>query len=214
VNATQHQDEWKVLLIGGSSGVGKTVIAQELVHYLATSLLLADDVRLALQQVTTPAQQPGIHVFLNYQAEQWRRSESIRDDWIAVGQAMIPPLKMIMAHHIVVPSAGRIIIEGDGILPALAMPHTFADLKHFSGLRIDHEVRAVFITELDEEQILSNLRARGRGFETLGQAEQRAFAHASWLFGQWLAQEATARNLPVLTARPYESLSQRILDVL
>jgi 2-phosphoglycerate kinase len=30
VNASGARDEWKILLIGGSSGVGKTVIAQAL----------------------------------------------------------------------------------------------------------------------------------------------------------------------------------------
>ncbi len=214
MSANTNRGEWKVLLIGGSSGVGKTVIAQELARHLSTSLLLVDDVRLALQQVTTPLQQPGIHVFLNYQPEQWRKPESICTDWIAVGQAMLPPLKVIMAHHVVVPGVGRIIIEGDGILPALATPHSFDDLKHFGESRLSHEVRAVFITESDEEQILSNLRARGRGFELWEQEEQQAFTHASWLFGQWLAQEARAHNLPVLAARPHESLAKRILAIL
>ncbi len=212
--ATEHQDKWKVLLIGGSSGIGKTVIAQELARQLSIPLLLVDDVRLALQQVTTPVQQPGIHIFLDYQAEQWRRAESIRDDWITVGQAMIAPLKVIMAHHIVVPSVGSIIIEGDGILPSLATPQTFTDLRHFSGLEIDHEIRAVFIIESDEEQILRNLHTRGRGFETWGGEEQRAFAHASWLFGEWLLQETQAHHLPVLPARPYDSLLERILTII
>ncbi len=214
MQVTGHQDEWKILLIAGSSGVGKTVIAQGLARQLSIPLLLVDDVRLALQQVTTHVQQPGLHIFLNYQAEQWRRAESIRDDWITIGQAMIPPLKVIMAHHIVVPSVGSIIIEGDGILPSLATSQTFTDLRHFSGLEINHEIRAVFIIEPDEEQILRNLQTRGRGFETWGEEEQRAFGHASWLFGQWLLQDAQAHYLPVLAARPYDSLLERILAVI
>ena len=75
-------------------------------------------------------------------------------------------------------------------------------------------MRAVFLVEPDEERILSNLRARGRGFDEWGLEEQRAFAHASWLYGEWLAREAHAYNLPVLGVRPYESLLERILAVL
>lgn len=208
------QPIWQVLLIGGSSGVGKTRIAQELARVLSIPLLLADDVRLALQQVTAPEQQAGLHVFLNYQPEQWRDAEQVKKDWIAVGQAMIPPLKTIMAHHVVVSGVGRLIIEGDGILPALARPDTFSDLKHFSGLYLDDEVQAVFLVEPDEEQILSNLRARGRGFDEWGLEEQQAFAHASWLYGKWLSHEAEERNLLVLNPRPYESLLERILVAL
>ncbi len=208
------QPTWQVFLIGGSSGVGKTQVAQELARTLSLPLLLADDIRLALQQVTIPEQQADLHTFLNYQPEQWRNAEQIKEDWIAVGQAMLPPLKTILAHHVVVSGVGRLILEGDGILPALAKPDTFADLKHFSRLRLNDEVRAVFLVEPDEEQILSNLRARGRGFDKWGLEEQRAFAHASWLYGEWLAREANSRNLPVLSPRPYENLLERILSIL
>jgi 2-phosphoglycerate kinase len=57
----QSQPDWRVLLIGGSSGVGKTLVARELARHFGVSLILADDVRLALQEVTTPAQKPELH---------------------------------------------------------------------------------------------------------------------------------------------------------
>jgi hypothetical protein len=50
--------EWTVLLIGGSSAVGKTIAAKALAQHFQVSLLLVDDIRLALQQVTLPNQQP------------------------------------------------------------------------------------------------------------------------------------------------------------
>src|SRR5687768_10019075 len=107
---------WKVLLVGGSSGVGKTVVAGELAHHLSLSLLLLDDVRLALQQATSDETNPELHVFLKYQKEQWRISGSICADWITLGKAMAKPLNAIFSHHISVPDVGAIIIEGDGIL--------------------------------------------------------------------------------------------------
>ena len=48
------------------------------------------------------------------------QSEIIVADWMRVGNAMVKPLREIMAHHIVAEESGKIIIEGDGILPALA----------------------------------------------------------------------------------------------
>ena len=210
-NTTEDRDGWRVLLIGGSSGTGKTTIAQVIARRLSTSLLLVDDIRLALQEATTLAEHPELHAFLGYRRDQWCNSESIRDDWIRLGQALISPLKAIMAHHIAVPGAGPIILEGDGVLPALAAPQSLGDLKHLSGPRADRALRAVFIIEPDEGQIIHNLRARGRGFEARGHEEQKAIGHASWLFGQWLAASAEAYNLPVLPARPYESCRERVM---
>jgi 2-phosphoglycerate kinase len=193
--------KWKVLMIGGSSGVGKTVVAHKLAKHLSISLLLVDDIRIAIQQVTTFESNPELHVFLNYQPEQWRNSQAIYDDWITVGKAMAKPLNAIVGHHIKIPDAGPIIIEGDGILP-LAGNQIFEQ----------KDVRSIFIVEQNEEQILNNLRSRGRGFNDGGEAEQKGFAHASWLYGQWLAQEAEKLGLPVINSQHQQTLFERLLS--
>ena len=194
--------DWKVLLIGGSSGVGKTVVARELAHHLSLSLLLLDDVRLALQQATTSETNPELHVFLNYRTEQWRNPESIHADWITVGKAMLKPLTAIISHHIFVPDAGAIMIEGDGILPMAS--DQFLEPKY---------VRTVFIVEENEKQLLHNLQSRGRGFNDGAQWEQENFAHASWLYGQWLAREARKLGLPVINAQPQPTILKRLLSI-
>ena len=193
--------DWKVLLIGGSSGVGKTFVARELAKRLSLSLLLLDDIRLALQQTTNDQTHPELHIFLNYHPEQWRNSESIHADWITVGRAMLKPLHAIIKHHCIVPDVGPIIIEGDGILPISSSP--FPDSK---------DVRTVFIVEQNETQLLHNLRSRGRGFGEWNTLEQEGFAHASWLYGQWLAREADKLELPVIAAQPQQTLLERLLS--
>ena len=60
---TSHPFEWKILAIGGSSGTGKTIVAQEVAKRFGVSVLFVDDIRLDLQQMTTPREQPGLHVF-------------------------------------------------------------------------------------------------------------------------------------------------------
>ena len=197
-----RRHNWKVLLIGGSSGVGKTVIARELANYLSVSLLLLDDVRLALQQATSNETNPELHVFLNYETEQWRNSESICADWITLGKAMAKPLNAIISHHINVPDVGTIIIEGDGILPMANSQ--FSETK---------DVCTVFIVEENETQLLHNLQSRGRGFNDGNELEQKSFAHASWLYGQWLAQEAKNLELPVINAQPQQTLLERLLSI-
>jgi 2-phosphoglycerate kinase len=202
---------WRVLLIGGSSGVGKTAVAQGLARLFGISALLVDDIRLAIQQVTTPAQIPDLHTFVSDQEAALLSPEQIRDGLIAVGRALVPALKIVVAHHVVVEGTGPVIVEGDGILPELAAQHRFGELKHFWGLQTEHEVRSVFLFEEDEQAILQSMHARGRGFQDLAAEEQRAMARSSWLYGQWLRDEAAARGLPLLPARPWDTLLDRVL---
>jgi 2-phosphoglycerate kinase len=201
--AIDQRYPWRVLLIGGSSGVGKTVVARRLAKNLSLSLLLLDDIRLALQQSTSSETHAELHVFLNYQTEQWRNAESIMSDWITLGKAMMNPLQAIIHHHIIVPNVGAIIIEGDGILP-------MAGSQFAKG----SNVCTAFIVEDDEGKLLHNLRSRGRGFNEWDKSEQESFAHASWLYGQWLTQEAKRLGLPVIHARPQETLIERLLSAI
>jgi len=163
---------------------------------------LLDDVRLALQEATSIETNPELHVFLNYETKQWRNSESIQADWITVGQAMVKPLNAIISHHIVVPDVGAIIIEGDGILPIIS--------SHSLELK---DVCTVFIVEQNEKQLLHNLQSRRRGFNDWNTPEQEGFAHASWLYGQWLAREANKLDLPVINARPHQTILKRLLSI-
>jgi hypothetical protein len=203
--------DWRVLLLGGNSGAGKTVVAQELAKRFGVSVLLVDDVRLAIQQVTTPAQLPDLHIFVSDQQAALRSPELMRDGLVAVGRAMVPALKIIVAHHVVVVGAGPIIVEGDGILPELASQHRYEELKHFWGLQTGREVRAAFLLELDEDIIFQNMHTRDRGFQDLAPDEQHTIARGSWLYGQWLQQEALAHGLPAVPSRPWETLTERVL---
>jgi 2-phosphoglycerate kinase len=203
--------DWRVLLIGGNSGSGKTIVARELARRFEVSVLLVDDVRLAIQQVTTPAQLPNLHIFVSDQQAALRIPELMRDGLVAVGRAIAPALKIIVAHHVVVTGAGPIIIEGDGILPELASQRRYAELKHFWGLQTGREVRAVFLLESDEDMIFQNMHTRDRGFHEVTPDEQRTIARGSWLYGQWLQQEALAHGLPAVPARPWETTTERVL---
>ncbi len=207
----QSTPSWRVLYLGGSSGVGKTRLSQTLAKHFGISLILADDIRLAIQQVTTRTSLPNLHLFDNDQAAAALSAEQLCQSFTILGQAMSPALKIIAAHHIVVEGVGSIVIEGDNVLPAMAAQHQFSDLKHFQGLTTRSEIRSLFLYEPEEINLLQNMRDRGRGFSNLSQEEQYKLAHASWLFGQWIYQEAQSYNLPVVAVRPWNSLLDRVL---
>jgi 2-phosphoglycerate kinase len=207
---------WKILAIGGSSGTGKTLAALQVAKRFGVSAMLVDDIRLALQQMTTPKEHPGLHFFSSWeQRGRWEETpEYMRDGFITVGKAIAPALETIMAHHIVVAGVGPLVLEGDGILPQTVAHPRFSELKRFYGLTLTNEVRAVFLHESDQQTILQSMLARGRAFQDLPSEQQYQLAQASWLYGEWLRQEAGNYHLPVIASRPWDTLIERILEVI
>lgn len=204
-DGTISQPGWIVLLLGGSSGTGKTSAAEQISRRLGTSWLMVDDLRLALQRSRVTRSENGEALSFFQDRDVWRRPPArLRDGLIAVGELMSPAVEVVTENH--VDTRIPVVIEGDGILPAvLARPPV---RQRSTGGRI----RAVFLVESDEAAILENMRARGGYFETLPRAEQRTQVRASWLYGQWLAAEAARFGLPVLPARPFPTLVERIVD--
>jgi hypothetical protein len=204
---------WRILLIGGASGVGKTVLAQSLARHYGVSLLLVDDARLALQQVTTPEQQPALHYFLTT-PEVWRQPEGqLLAGFIGVAEALASALGVIVAHHLVVEGAGPLIIEGDGIAPSLVGEQSPV-LPHIPDSGLLGDVRTLLMDEPDEGLIFANMLSRGRGFERMPPEEQRANAHAAWRYGGWLREEAEKHHALVIPASPWETLFERALGLL
>jgi len=52
---------WDVLLLGGPSGVGNSMIAFELSRRFEATLTAVDDVYVAVQRMTSPAEHPELH---------------------------------------------------------------------------------------------------------------------------------------------------------
>ncbi len=202
---------WRMLLIGGSSATGKTTVARALARRYGVSLLLADDIRLAIQQTVTPAQHPAFHALTTPEAANRLPPEAVRDALIAVSEAMAKALAIVIAHHVAVRGVGPIIIEGDSIPPRIATQRRFPELRYFSGLALTDEVCAVFLYEPDEAVILDNMHERGRGFDALTEAEQQTAARASWLHGIWLREQCARYHLPVVLSRPRDTTIERAL---
>jgi len=200
---------WRVLLVGGASGVGKTVATRVLARRLGLSRVDVDDVRMAIQSVTTPEQQPALFYF--FQPQVWSQPpEALLAGFIGVAEALVPALEAIVAHHVGVPNADRVLIEGDGIAPTLAAASILPHLLFGGTMPLEGRMRGVYVDEPDEETIRANMLARGRGFQSSPADEQRRIVHACWRYGQWLTAEARARGVPVIPARPSASLSDRI----
>lgn len=196
---------WNVLLIGGHSGIGKTTLAQHLVGRLAVALGHVDDFRLVLERMTTPVHQPPLHALLTAEQNMQSSPQQLRDALIAVARTMSYALEIVIANHVA--TNAPMILEGDGLLPELAAQRVYANLD------TAHSVRAIFLIEDDEAVLFHNMLARQRGLERLPGEVQRRRVHASWLYGQWLKTEARQHHVPVVPPRPWETLGDRLLQV-
>jgi len=200
---------WTVLLIGGASGSGKTTIAERLGLALGIPWAQVDDFRLALQRATAPEQQPALHFFVDGAGAAregiWELPpQTLCDGLIGVASVVSSALQDVVGHHVA--TRKPLIIEGDGIHPSVVAQ--FVDTAPH-----DAPVRAMFLAEDDEDALLLNTVARGRGNTGLS-TEQRTQARMNALYGKWLAGEARRHGLPILLPRPYDTLLERILATL
>ena len=199
----QKVPDWRVLLVGGHSGSGKTTVAARLATLFGVPWIMVDDLRLAFQRANVTLPKGTSALYFDKTPDYWRRQpEELRDALIAVGEVLSAPLEVVIENH--VDQRIPVVIEGDGILPSL--------LSRPSVLERASLVRTVFLVEPDESMVLGNVLGRRRYPEGMTQEELRNEARAKWLYGQWLASEAARRGLPVMQPRPWDTLVERLLE--
>src|SRR2546428_10178824 len=119
---------WQVLLIGGPSGVGKTSVSYRLANHFGVGITEVDDFQVLLERMTTPEQQPALHYWRTHPEAVDLPAEKIVEHTIAVGQAMAPALEAVIANHL--ESQTPVVLEGDFILPSLAVQPTFEGIPN------------------------------------------------------------------------------------
>jgi 2-phosphoglycerate kinase len=194
---------WKVLLIGGASGLGKSTAARVVARETNATLCEVDDIRMALQTITTAAEQPALHFFIKApgvaREKIWALPpQQLCEGLIGVGQIVSRALEVVVSHHVACDK--RVVIEGDGLLPA------FAARWQSANLEVGNRVKAVFLT-MTENYFSSRVSREPSPLMT----ERLAQARLNWLFSQWLSQESERFGLTCLPDQPWESLPGRIL---
>jgi len=173
-------------------------VSYRLAKHYGVGITEVDDFHVLLVRMTTPEQQPALHFWKTNPAFEQLSAAEIMTHLLEDGQAMTPGLDAVIGNHL--ETQVPIVLEGDFIDPALAAQASFA------GQRNDLRVRAVFLHEPDEQQLVNNLLLREpeRGPQTKR-------ARVSWLHGQWLKQEAERLGLPVVAARPWDTVLERTI---
>lgn len=187
---------WTVALLGGASGVGKTSVGYALAALHGVGVTEVDDFQIVLEAMTTPAEQPVLH--------RWRQEAdrilacgdaALLAHTIAYAEVMARALELVIASHL--ETSTPVVLEGDFILPSLAGRRAYA------GVAADGRVRAVILSEASESQIRANYRARDG-------TDQPRRAHASAVYDTWLRGEAARTGVPVVPARPWQTVPERV----
>ena len=187
-------------MLGGASGTGKTQVSYRLAQHFAVGLTEVDDFQVLLERMTMPGQQPVLHFWRTHPDLGSLSAEQVFEQGLEVGRVMAAGLEAVIANHLA--EQTPVVLEGDFIHPELAAR------PHFDDQPNDGRVRSVFLYERDETQLLANFALREPGDEPPTKR-----ARASWLYGEWLKSEAGRWGQPILEARPWSSLFERLLRV-
>lgn len=187
-----------MLLVGGASGVGKSMMSHRLARRLGVHLTEIDDIQIALEAATGPEQLPLLHCWRTSFDEYMSWTDERRvEHFIRVCREVFEPvMRAVIADHL--QTGTRVVYEGDFLLPEMATMTAYADQPN--GGR----VRALFVSEPDEAQLAANHGAREGGAES-------ARSRASSLLDAFIRAECSRHGVPLVDARPWDSVVERAL---
>jgi 2-phosphoglycerate kinase len=194
----------RLYLIGGSSGAGKTTAAARLARTTGWRWVQADTVWRALAAVLPPESPEGRALQVDEAIrEGTKTAEALVEQHIAASEVVCRAMTAAIFFELRT-TCDALIVDGSWLLPAW-----MAGLA-FPGLSV--EVRPVLIHEPDQLEVKAAMRARSPFPATL--PRQELGARVSALYGDWLRHEAADRGIPVVAARPRESLAERVAAAL
>ncbi|MER8041746.1 hypothetical protein [Streptomyces sp. NPDC094032] len=185
----QKAPDWRVLIVGGASGMGKTEVSRRLARLYGVPVVEIDDVVEALLAVTRPEHLPAVHYWRTHPEAARREPEFVVERQIEIARALVPAVEAVVANH--VDTDTPVIVEGDYLLPGLAAARG--------------PVRGVVVHEDSEARVVANYLAREPE-----EGPQHHRARVSVLYGRWLAEQAREAGVPVVAPRPWHDLSQRV----
>ena len=168
--------------------------------------LQVDDFRLALQLATTPITHSDLHFFIATPNVWSTPVAALADHLERVAEIVSASLEWVIEHYLVTPYP--IILEGDGITPALAARWVFQEAEGKG------RVTAVCLHDDDPNRLHANMLNRGRSFDRGHDAARTAQVQMNVLYSERLRRKSQNLGLPVLTVHPQETLVERAVGLL
>jgi len=195
--------DWRVLLIGGATGSGKTSLALALGKYFDVPTLEGDVLRWAIESAVALGSDPDLHPF--HDVELWNRpGPEILDSSLRQSARLCQINEVVLARRHF--SKRPLILESVWILPE------FASQPSFNGIEMSGEVRSLFLYEQDVTALAERLY--GRDGELGLPSNQPSRLKMLYEYGLLMKERAEALGLPVLPSRPFETLVDRAIEAL
>lgn len=174
---------WTVAVVCGGSGVGKSTIGRALSVRYGVPLSEVDDIMLAIKTITSPREQPLLHLWdTDPDALTWSPAR-IAEHHLAVTDVVLPGIRAVIADHL--EFGAPVVLEGSYLTPELVV-------------EFGAEVRAVVLDEPDAERIAANMRAREPDWDHIDFRVSVSIAT-----GAMLAARARAIGVPVVPPTPW-----------
>jgi 2-phosphoglycerate kinase len=158
----QEPDKPVVILLGGTSGVGKTSLAVEVSHRLGISRVLStDSIRQIMRITLSPELVPALHAS-SYDAYKCLPPGQLHQDPVIEGfhaQAATVAVGIRASIERAVAESASLVIDGVSVVPGLVSPEAWSDSAY---------VIFLVVGSLDEDALRNRFAARAIG------AKQRA----------------------------------------
>ncbi len=194
---------WKILLIGGGTGAGKTELSRALAKRFDANVMEGDDLRWAIEAAVPRGSDPDLHLFVD--ADVWQLPvEELVDRTERLSARICRAAEAVLARHHT--HAQRFILDAFWVLPS------FASQRSFNGVDMAGDVRSLFLYEDDGASMAERRAVRERDARpATPEAARLAMFRAH---GALMRRQAEALGLPVLASRPLETLEARALAAL
>jgi ribosomal protein S18 acetylase RimI-like enzyme/dephospho-CoA kinase len=190
---------WRVLLLGGAAGAGKSTAAATIARRLHCSWLSVDAIWSTLKSATAAETHPAFHRFEPPDEDVDGGAEHLFRLHIESAEAISESLGAFVDWQL--REGERLVLEGAWITAQCAA----ALRERYAGA-----VDAVFICEADADAVLAAMMARASA--PARTPRRLRLAEMSWRYGEWLRAESGRLAVPVVEARPRDTLVTRILD--
>jgi 2-phosphoglycerate kinase len=174
------------------------MMSEPLARRLGVNLIEVDDIQIALEVATGPTQMPLLHFWRTHFDEyrSWTDERRVEHHIRVCRDVFAPVMRAVIGDHLT--TGRRVVYEGDFLLPEMATMAVYGDEPN------DGRVRGLFVSEPDEAQIAANYRAREGGAEP-----ERS--RVSALLDAFIRAECHRRGVPIVDARPWDTVVERAL---
>ncbi len=195
--------DWKILLIGGGTGSGKTGLSRALAKRFDANVMEGDDLRWVIEAAVPRGSDPDLHLFVDAGVWQLPLEELLDRTERLSARVCRAAEAVIVRHHT---HDQRFILDAFWVLPAFAAQSTF------NGVEMAGEVRSLFLYEDDASSVAE--RRAGKEPNAAPPTPEAVRLAMFRAHGALMRRQAEAIGLPVLASTPLETLEARALAAL